>query len=76
MNAMGDPNSLWVVRGAHDSHCPQVLLLLLLLIIRMILITMVITIIMVIIITIILGRITKIRIMKSYTERTGCRARR
>ena len=69
MNAMGDPNSLWVVRGAHDSHCPQVLLLLLLLIIRMILITMVITIIMVII-------ITKIRIMKSYTERTGCRARR
>jgi len=43
MNAMGDPNSLWVVRGAHDSHCPQVLLLLLLLlIIRMILIPMVI----------------------------------
>ena len=24
MNAMGDPNSLWVVRGSHGSHCPQV----------------------------------------------------
>jgi hypothetical protein len=43
MNGMGDPNSLWVVRGPHGSHCPQVLLIIMLIMMLIMIIVVIIT---------------------------------